>query len=185
MSQLFLAINQVGKEFYELSSILKRMDVHFLAKRPYDGQGSGGVDKKLKGEANTSSSQDKIPCTNCNKTHKGGAAACTWKPPKKDNQGGGASSGNKAANKYLSPRNKGKRKFKSIETDDFHELIHCEQTLNKLSEDSFACEYPMQILTNNNTLINVTALIDTGANSSNYISQHLFDRVMLGGCSLI
>ena len=180
MSKLFLAINQVGKELFELASTLKRMDVPFLVKRSYDGQGSGGIDKKPKGDANSSSSQDKILCTNCHKTHKGGAAACTYKP-KKEQGGGGAGTGNKAISKYLSPRNKGKRKFLSIENDDFNALITHEQTLNKLSEESFACEYPMQIMTNNNTFINVTALIDTGANSSNYISQHLFDRVMLGG----
>ena len=153
-----------------------------VSKRPYDGQGKGGVDKKPKGEANSSSSQEKIPCTNCNKTHKGGAAECTYKPPKKDNQsGGGSSSGNKSAKQFLSPRNKGKRKYFSVETDNFNELMNCEQTLNKLSEESFACEYPMQILTTNNTLINVIALIDTGANSSNYNSQHLFDRLTEGG----
>ena len=184
LAQLFLDIMQVGKEFYELSSTLKRMGVNFL-KRGYEGQGKGGggIDKKPKGEVNTSSSSssDKVLCTNCHKTHKGGAAECTWKP-KKDNQGGGGgtSSGNKAKS-YLTPKDKNKRKFQDIENDLFHELLNCEQTLNKLSENSFACEYPMQIVTNNNTLIDVTALIDTGANSSNYISQQLFDRLMLGG----
>ena len=39
----------------------------------------------------------------------------------------------------------------------------------------------MQIITMNNEIIKVNALIDTGANSSNYLSQHLFDRLKQGG----
>ena len=39
----------------------------------------------------------------------------------------------------------------------------------------------MQITTMNNEVINVNALIDTGANSSNYLSLQLFDRIKQGG----
>lgn len=39
----------------------------------------------------------------------------------------------------------------------------------------------MQIITENNKITNVIALIDTGTNSSNYLSGQLFDRIRQGG----
>ena len=53
--------------------------------------------------------------------------------------------------------------------------------MNKLSESSYACQYPMKISTSNGKFIDIIALIDTGANASNYISQTLFDRLSEAG----
>ena len=185
MGELFVATTRVGKEFYDLSQALKRMDIPFLQskqeshlKRPYEGKYEGKDSKKPKGDG-ASEEDIKIHCNICQKTHEGGAAQCHFK-----NGGGGRSSSSssssssyKASNKqgkakhYLTP---GKSKTgKSTDTHDIDKLLTIECSLNKLSEESFACEYPMQIITLNNEIINVNALIDTGANSSNYLSKHL------------
>ena len=53
--------------------------------------------------------------------------------------------------------------------------------MNKLSESAYACQYPMKISTSNGKYIDIIALIDTGANAANYISQTLFDRLSDAG----
>jgi hypothetical protein len=196
MGELFIVATRIGKDFYELSQSLMRMGIPFLVakepyhpKRPYEGKQEDKDSKKPKGEG--ANEDEKIHCTNCQKFHKGGAAQCTFK------QGGGGGgrygsssssssqykSGANAsrAKTYLTPSGKGGGKSKSTDTYHIDDLLIIECSLNKLSEDKFACEYPMQITTMNNEVINVNALIDTGANSSNYLSLQLFDRIKQGG----
>ena len=67
MGELFVATTRVGKEFYELSQALKRMDIPFLQskethlKRPLEGKHEHKDFKKPKGEG--ASEEDKIHCT--------------------------------------------------------------------------------------------------------------------------
>ena len=86
--------------------------------------------------------------------------------------------------KYDRYKDGGKKKRKLTATLDCNDIkiLQQEARLNKLSEDSFACQYPMKIPISNGKCIDIIALIDTGANASNYISQMLFDRLSEAGC---
>ena len=118
----------------------------------------------------------------CGKFHEGVCNA-----PKKD-AGNSSSSSSTSSSSISSGDNKANtNKFdkwkKPKKGQSFHETIDLDNEiqLNNLSETNHSCVFPFKIHTKLDQGIDIMALIDTGANSANYISQHLFDRLKDAG----
>ena len=187
IKELFTHINAVGAEFHQIYLQNQAMGIPMF-----------GDKNKMATPLETAV---KIFCDICKKEHIGGSKHCRFKddkggkpPPKvenknQDSQGGGGKSTHSKRNKSfqgnrpsVNPKYKkrdnpsGKRLRSSTDDIDIQLIDTHEQHLNTLAERDYACEYPMQVIINDN-IINVNVLIDTGANASNYISQSLCDRL--------
>ena len=188
MEELFDTIAAEGESLHQFALRAERMSIPFL---PFTKQKEGGnfpttkdplksKDLVAKGGGNA-----RKTCTTCGKLHEG---VCRFT----QKSGGGASSSSSSTvtpgkfDKYKSPRDQGggktKSKLNALPLSNDIEILQQEATLNKLSESAYACQYPMKIYTSNGKFIDIIALIDTGANASNYISQILFDRLSEAGC---
>ena len=147
-----------------------------------DAQGNESKKGRLEGGGGSNKEEKRTQCNSCGKYHLG---ICD--PTRGKSSSSSSSSKTNPGHKYdkyKSPDANKKQKRKLpvlLDSDNDIEILQQEERLNKLSESSYACQYPMKISTTSGKYIDIIALIDTGANASNYISQTMFDRLKDAG----
>ena len=190
--ELFDIMTEEGQRLHTFAVDCERRNIPFLPFKRTEKEDKGNEPKKARQEGGGGGAyikeEKRTQCPSCGKYHLG---ACD---PNRGGKGGGdksssssssASSSKATPGKYDKYKNpdggKKKRKLTAISNTNEIKFLQQEAHLNKLSESAYACQYPMKISTSNGKYIDIIALIDTGANAANYISQTLFDRLSDAG----
>jgi len=174
LRELFDTITEEGQKLHLFSADCVRRGIPYLPfKRTEKDEKQGNEPKKTRqeGGGGSGTGEKRTQCNSCGKYHLG---TCD---PNRGKGGGDKSSTSSSTSSSVKTHTPGrydkyksqdggkkKRKLTAFEHINDNTILQREACLNKLSESSFACQYPMKIYTSSGKYIDIIALIDTGAN---------------------